>query len=400
MDRQADHSIKGFLYQFLLTIKVIFDSPLDAEITCEGIEDIDISDDGTIEVVQCKYHETVENFTLSSIYKPLLLMMKHFMEFPELTTLNYRLYAFFPNEQLGIKPLDKALCNEILSSRDRRYRSYIQQVQGIDIEAFLAKFQFHIGHRYEEMIGLINTALTNEGFKQEEIDNLVLPNLIHYISEKSIRSTVDERKTTKRLILQKLKHQRKLLVSKWVKEYASFDTLIKSKRGLLHEPLNNRLRRRAFIFNKFLSEKTDHIVTFIKEILQKYYTSDLSRYEPIVCLHLSEEGFNNIRKILYHQEILAWDGYVADEFIPTRFINSPPVVTLGKKIVRRDCHIKIINRNNMNVLSALHNIDDYYVLDNDVAEVAIPEPRKEVLNFTSFNYLNYIFQLRRSYEHE
>ncbi|MCM3202904.1 hypothetical protein [Paenibacillus illinoisensis] len=400
MDRQADHSIKGFLYQFLLTIKLILDAPLDTEITCEGIEDIDISDEDTIEVIQCKYHEAIENFTLSSIYKPVLLMMRHFVQFPGMTTLNYRLYAFFPNEPLGIKALAKAQCEEILISKDKRFRTYIEQVQGVDLDAFLAKFQFQIGHKYEELVELINLALINEGFKPEEIDNIIFPNLIHYISELSIKKTVEERKVTKRYILQKLRHQRKLLVSKWVEEYSGFNKLIKNKKELLHEPLNSRLRRRAFIFNKFLSEKTEHIVTFIKEILQKYYASDLSRYEPIVCLNLSDDDFNRIRKLLYHQGIIAWDGYVADEFIPARFINSPPVVTIGKKIIKPDYHLKIINRNNIGVLQALNNIDDYYVLDSDITEVVIPEARKEVLNFTSFNYLNYIFQLRRGYEHE
>ncbi|MEK5251950.1 hypothetical protein NST74_00510 [Paenibacillus sp. FSL F4-0125] len=400
MDRQADHSIKGFLYQFLLTIKFILDAPLDTEITCEGIEDIDISDDNTIEVIQCKYHEAVENFTLSSIYKPVLLMMKHFVQYPELTTLNYRLYAFFPNEPLGMKALVKAQCEEILGSKDKRYRTYIQQVQGVDLEAFLAKFQFQIGHRYEELVELINTALINEGFKQEEIDNIILPNLIHYISELSIKSNVEERKITKRYILQKLMQQRKLLVSKWVKEYASFNTLLKTKKELLHGPLNSRIRRRVFIFNRFLSEKTEHIVTFIKEILQKYYSSDLARYEPIVCLNLSDADFNEVRRLLYHQGIISWDGYVADQFIPARFINSPPVITIGKKTIKPEHHLKIINRNNINVLRTFNNIDDYYVLDNDVTEIVIPEAQKEVLNFTSFNYLNYIFQLRRGYEHE
>ena len=79
MDRTADYSIQGFLYQFNKTLLEVLKSADDAEITVEGIiEDIEIAAEAGLTAIQCKYHETKEDFTASTLFKPLLQMMLHF----------------------------------------------------------------------------------------------------------------------------------------------------------------------------------------------------------------------------------------------------------------------------------------------------------------------------------
>ena len=76
--RVADSTIKGFIYQFNKTILEILDSST-GTIHVEGIvEDVDVYDaNNSIRAIQCKYHESAKSFTLSLIYKPIILISVH-----------------------------------------------------------------------------------------------------------------------------------------------------------------------------------------------------------------------------------------------------------------------------------------------------------------------------------
>ena len=80
MSSVATYAIQGFLYQFHKTLLEILRADDESEITVEGtIEDIDIfRADGSIEALQCKYHESKEKYVQSIIFRPLLQMMEHF----------------------------------------------------------------------------------------------------------------------------------------------------------------------------------------------------------------------------------------------------------------------------------------------------------------------------------
>jgi hypothetical protein len=187
-----------------------------------------------------------------------------------------------------------------------------------------------------------------------------------------------------------------VLCSKWLEEMRSFDSILKSKRLILHENLNSHLRRRVFIISSGLSKKADYLVTFISEIVQKFYSSYLDRFEPIFCLDLSDEQFKKTQLMLYHSGLIAWDGHFAGEFIPARFVQSPPKTMIGKKIIKKEFHLKLLQRKN---ISAIPPCDDYFILGNDVIEIEINDARKEVINLSNYGYLNYIFHLRKGYEY-
>ena len=96
--RVADSTIKGFIYQFNKTILEILDSPT-ATIHVEGIvEDVDIYEaNNSIRAIQCKYHESATTFNLSLIYKPIILMIKTFLEPPN-DELSFVLFIYIPRE--------------------------------------------------------------------------------------------------------------------------------------------------------------------------------------------------------------------------------------------------------------------------------------------------------------
>jgi len=70
MSRVANYTIEGFLYQFNKTLLEILNSADDTELTVEGvIEDIDVKSPSGVKAIQCKYHETQQDFNLSNYLK-------------------------------------------------------------------------------------------------------------------------------------------------------------------------------------------------------------------------------------------------------------------------------------------------------------------------------------------
>ena len=115
--RVADSTIKGFIYQYNKTILEILNSTNET-IHIEGIvEDVDVYDvNNSIRAIQCKYHESAKSFNLSLIYKPIILMIKTFIERPN-DELTFVLFIHIPSEEqrdreLSIEEVDQILCTQ------------------------------------------------------------------------------------------------------------------------------------------------------------------------------------------------------------------------------------------------------------------------------------------------
>lgn len=107
LGRTADSTIKGFMYQFNLSLNEILKS-VDEAIKIEGIiEDIDKIGKEKITAIQCKYHEESEKFQWSMVYKPILQMIKTFSGLETGSrNISFVLYAFSHQNRLekkGIK---------------------------------------------------------------------------------------------------------------------------------------------------------------------------------------------------------------------------------------------------------------------------------------------------------
>ena len=92
--RQADSTIKEYLYQFNKSISEILGSEDDASVVLEGIiEDIDIHSSSSITTIQCKYHAD-KKYQMSSVAPPILEMLCHYCECAYLgKSVFYILYA-------------------------------------------------------------------------------------------------------------------------------------------------------------------------------------------------------------------------------------------------------------------------------------------------------------------
>jgi len=270
MTREADYTIKGFIYQFNKTLEQVLSEPNGTEITVEGIiEDIDVVSAELTKAIQCKYHETKESYNLSDISKPILQMLVHYANNKD-KDIQYILYAHFSGETEGEKTISKSDIEGILKSKDKSYLGYISTLKPpktteiqelllktrknadeikaittyygtatdlelqIDIDEFLKseKFKFVIGKSFDNLIVDIKQLLeTKSDFTNIDIEELFYPNAIQKIADKSILHNPDERKINNTNFISDLKKSKKTAITRWTKEVSTYSSLLTKRRN-------------------------------------------------------------------------------------------------------------------------------------------------------------------------
>jgi hypothetical protein len=335
MSRTADYSIQGFIYQFVVTFhKLLQSTDRSSEITIEGpVEDIDLATPTGIEAIQCKYHETKDKFTLSSIYKPVLQMMNHFFKDSSKNT-KYRLYAHFPNELVGSKKvLNPSEIEQILNSKAKEYQTLINDLEGFsDITGFISKFEIEFGPSLTDLEKAVIVALSNEGFSTEDAEEIFYPNAIHRIAELSIKHLDAERIVTKDLFLTRLRKKKKTAISRWTKELQSFERLLKKRREQLRDGLNKNYRVRAIILDSsYITDFDTKVVQLIEDFINKYNYKIRLHHCPTFSIIGDDAMLNSIWKRLNSKGILVERGLIAGDFDVMHFLREPlKVLNEGK----------------------------------------------------------------------
>jgi len=327
MSRTADYSIQGFIYQFIVTLhKVLQTSDSCTEIIIEGpVEDIDLVTPSGIQAIQCKYHETKDKFTLSSIYKPVLQMMNHYFKNSSKNTF-YKLYAHFPNELVGSKKvLTSTEITQILGSKSKEYKTLIEDLNGFsDFAGFISKFEMEFGPSLSDLEKAVIVSLSNEGFSTDDAEEIFYPNAIHRIAELSIKHLESERKITKDLFLTVLKEKKKTAINRWTKELQSFEKLLKKRREQLRDGLNKNSRFRGIILDSnYINDFDSKVVQLIEDFINKYNYKIKLHHCPIFSIISDEKTLNGIWRRLNSKNIIVERGLIAGDLDVKYFLREP-----------------------------------------------------------------------------
>ena len=308
MGRVADSTIKGFMYQFNLTLNQILKASDDV-IKVEGIvEDIDVSFNDHVTAIQCKYHEEQQKFQWSTVYKPILQMMKTFCMMGSDLDIKFILYAYFPNEKEGKKLLDDKKMENILKTDNIEYIcdyvAYLMKIENAQIDQLLQKprktmsdkekikkyfaennleikcdlkefldnhFEFIVGKSYDELEKENKELLEKLGFEKEDIPDIVYPNAIQKIADLSIIRNDSKRNITKDEMIQDLRMIKTAAITRWTRLLSNYGDVIKKKRKQLNTSLNINKRKRCFFIDPFLIENFDNdVILFLKNYVMRY----------------------------------------------------------------------------------------------------------------------------------
>lgn len=325
-NRTADYTIQGFIYQFIITFHKLLGSANDAEITVEGIvEDIDITTPTGQEAIQCKYHESKQKFTLSSIYKPVLQMLCHYKK-NSTVNIKYRLHAHFPNETVGSeKFLTKPELDSILLTKSADLQTYINELNGFTgVNEFIKRFTIEFGASLADTEKAVIVCLSSEGFTTEDATEIFYPNAIHTIAELSIQHDALKRRIKKKSFLDELRNKKKTAISRWTKELQDYSKLLTKRRKQIGSILNNNSRKRAIILDAdFIDDFEHQIPLLIQDYVEKYNSKIRLNHCPVFSLVCNEDMLNKVWKTLDTKKISVERGMIAGSFNTARFLKDP-----------------------------------------------------------------------------
>jgi len=364
MSRVADYTIKGFLYQFHKSALEILNADDSATINIEGvIEDVEVVTPTMTTGIQCKYHEAKTNFTLSTIYKPLLQMLSHFAAHPQ-EAIKYVLFAHFPGAETASSSVGKSECESALASTDKALKKLVESVPStVDIDNFITKFTIEFGPCYDTLVAQVSKALEDNGIPVDEIETLAYPNAINIIAGISILHNSAERQTTRKQFLDQLNEIRTTAISRWTLALKTKEKLLKARRKQLkvHLDKNSRLRY-LFIDPNTVSDYESQIVLFLSDYIDKYHFKPAHISTPVLCLCATRAEVQDIQHRLYTKGIVTTDGYVGTQFEEAHFFRDPFSAKGAVGTVQREFALRITNWEDHGDVLNNRKCDDLFIL--------------------------------------
>ncbi|WP_299255897.1 hypothetical protein [uncultured Aquimarina sp.] len=439
MTREADYTIKGFIYQFNKTLEQVLSEPNGTEITVEGIiEDIDVVSASLTKAIQCKYHETKGKYKLSDISKPILQMLVHYANNKD-KDIQYILYAHFSDETEGEKIISKSDIETILKSKDKSYLNNISTLKPpktkvikelllkpkksaediktittyygtatdlelqIDIDNFLKpeKFKFVIGKSFDALIVDIKQLLeTKSGFTKVDIEELFYPNAIQKIANKSILHNSDDRKINNTNFISELEKNKKTAITRWTREFLTYSALLTKRRSQLKLNLQANHRLRYFLFNESnIKDFENKIVKFISDYIGKYhYKIKLHSKTPVFCIKTDSENLiPQIESRLHQKGLKFQNGLKGNDFFQGEFLREPAIISTKNW---REFQLRICNYNidSAKAINSKKSDDLFIIGKEDFKEIDTQDINIEFLEVSNLNELQYLLMLTDNFE--
>lgn len=435
LGREADSTIKGFMYQFNLSLNEILKSN-DESIMLEGIiEDIDKISPSEVTAIQCKYHEAVDVFNWSKVYKPILQMLKTYTEKYD-SNLKFILYAFFPEEGQGEKTVSIEIIEKMLKTKNEDYIcDYIAFIKkpkdeeiailiqkerkskedkkkivdyynvnelepSCDIAEFVSnRFTFRTGKSYAELEKENIELLEQAGFINKDIEDIVYPNAIQKIATLSMLKDEEERKVTKEEMITELQMLKKTAISRWTKELTNYKKLLTNRRKQLLTILNYNYRKRCLVFNpEEIKNFDDDIVVFIKDFVDIYCTKTKLHTPAVLCiLGYDKEKINTLVGRLFQKEIEVETGYRGNDFYVEAF-NRKPGIDMKKDWM--EFRIKICS-DLPESIDAINNNkpDDIFQFTEHLPDnLSTQDVNMEILDVQNFEQIEFLLKMRDEVE--
>lgn len=322
-DRSAVSTIKGYFYQFDLSIYKILTltNSLDC-VDIECIEDIDIQTATETTAIQCKYYQDSE-YNHSIIKKPIQLMLKHFVESKKGVSgkkINYLLYGYYESGQ-GKMPdqitIDFLKENFLTYKKEGIKHFYYNEVGACDddLQEFIGVLKIDINaHEFESQRESIKGELkTIFGCDDRIADIFYYNNALRVLHDISIQHNDSDRRITKKSFLEKI-NTRKILFNSWYVEWKGKEKFFKEIKNEYFAKLNIYAYERFFLIEIKKDQYVRSILkTLIIEVSRKF--SKVSIRDPRrVCPYffingIDDDELTELKRELSVEGFKFTDGY-------------------------------------------------------------------------------------------
>lgn len=426
--RQANSTIKGYLYQFNKSILEILSADDEASITLEGvIEDIDIELPNATSTIQCKYHEDAK-FTMSSVVAPILEMICHYNECVALgKNTKYILFAHYAKnvDQIDTDAFEKHissttskelqlsyfhkiytipdasilnLANKPKKSKEdkKKILDYYKSNRSslglcLDLSKFWAVFEYVQAEEFEELKEKVVEKLCEQTDRQTAED-LYYPNAFSMVANLSSEPEISRRTVDKQSFVEELKSKESVLITKWMLAGLDRKKILQAKKRHLANSFSSNTSIRAFVFSeRFHTANEDQIIPFIQEYIAKYYKKKTLQRPP---LFIFENGSGIIQKVilgLHKYQKAVNSGFVGNVFMSDSFVNntdcSPEFV----------CKIATLENITTTILESC-NVNQLYIIGDVPTDLSSSSYYTEQIEIDELNVLRYLVNFERNLE--
>lgn len=377
-DRTAIDTIKGYFYQFDLTIlKLLELSKEFEEITIEGIEDIDVKKANEETAVQCKYHAKME-YNHSVIAKPIRLMLNHFKEVQEgnQKKVKYLYYGHFKSGQTKLTlplTIDFLKSNLLTYKKDKVEHRYHEELNLTDLqlEKFLNELTIDINAKdYNEQLDEIFNQLKKQiggNCDDFEVESFYYNNALKVISNLAKEDNILNRKINKKDFLYKI-NSKQVLFHKWFIQFKGKKKFLLDLRNEYFSQYNISPFERLFLIEVNLSNYNKSELKDIIHLISEKWSGVRSKRNPdTFCPYIYIKGLTTTELIDLKVELSSEDFKFKDGF-DFSGSNFNVISILEKATFYNQIRIKIINELSYidDVLTKITNTKEVYQFYIDI----------------------------------
>lgn len=352
VNRAANATIKGYFYQFdfaiLQLLKAVDEN---AQITVEGVEDVDIEDVSNEKYIQCKYYAATD-YNHSVIKPAIAAMIVHFKEVGSKKTPlpKYKLYGHYNSGQEKLPERNLITVDFIkthfLTTTKKEGPAELVHVKNCITDAEILQFSGQLeidiyAQSYESQFESIAKLLTSTipGATKEDAENLFYPASINNIRALAIEQNQAARVTTKKRFLKEI-NNKNFLFNTWLKQYQGakkYAALVRDKYFKQSAATSIENKARFFIVNLprnslDVGNALDLALKFSKKFSNRASSriKDNDRFCPYLHLaNTDESGHRALKKYLHDSAVLFLDGhdFKGSEFYVDSILKGPTSYT-------------------------------------------------------------------------
>ncbi|MFL0584848.1 hypothetical protein ACH0B6_20015 [Solibacillus silvestris] len=338
------YAIKGFLYQFDLTLTEIISNP-GIHINFEGQQDIDYED----YVIQVKHKETAK-FSLSKVKSAIIQLF-------QLSIINsnkkFKLYSHFKDKDPGvneklIEKISLEQLNNILG-----LNNYKEKEKEIFIDNFEIVFLHDFDESFNNLINLIK--------KKYNLENNEMAIYYHAIFQSELTQLAIKSRAKRTLSSYELdsiiENNNKIIFYEGYRQYLLEDRYIRllKTQYFTHKKPHIVPHERIFIIECRSTELKENLIDIIYRISNKFYRDGISTSKtpaPFICFrNLEDTILIDIKKTLIDQNFYFNDGtfFNGDKFRIDTLLSDRG----------REYKIRFIEEDNLQKLSVLSSVETY-----------------------------------------
>ncbi len=319
--RDAIDTITGYYYQFDYYILQLLNLSKDTDtVTIEGIEDVDISEDGILKAIQCKYYAKTE-YNHSKIASPIRLMLKDYAlrKRDGRKLISYMLYGHYERghekypEIFDIDFLKSNICT--YTQNKVKHTLYTElNLDDSQLEEFLNLLVVDINAKsYDEQEKQILTQMCKT-FKCDmfEAEYYYYNNALRIVKNIATEQDAKKRILSKYEFLGLINHK-SMLFDSWYIEFKGIKQYCKDIKTQYFTKLNISPFERFFLI-RYDGLSTDQEVANLLLLIAKRWSKISQRtskpFCPFVYIHgISSERLISIKNIITNSGVNICDGY-------------------------------------------------------------------------------------------